>query len=67
MGQLDSRLGEVPLSAVDKDDPEAVAALAVEQIVGSLQSLAETQLAMCDILKDLLRELKRHRVKSGAP
>ena len=53
--------------SVDKDDPEAVAMLAIEQIVGSLESLAETQKSMCDIAQELLRELKRQRKGPAGP
>lgn len=52
---------------VDKEDPDAAATLAVEQIVASLNSMAATQKALCDIAQELLKEMKRRRKGPGGP
>lgn len=45
------------MSVRDKPNPDEVALLAIDQVVTSLNSLAETQQSMCEIVQALLYEL----------
>ena len=53
------------MSARDKPNPDEVALLAIDQIISSLNSMAATQRAMCDIAQALLFELSNG--KQGKP
>ena len=49
--------------SADKDSEE-IALLAIESLMGSLNSIAETQKAMLELLDDLVKEMKRGRQNS---
>lgn len=65
MEALDLLSGVIQLSARDKPNPDEVALLAIDQIISSLNSMAATQRAMCDIAQALLFELSNG--KQGKP
>lgn len=44
---------------MDKPPADEVALQAIEQIIASLDSMAETQRNMCDIAQELLKEFQR--------